>query len=89
VCRLEHSLNTSVLPQYEPEQTSIMSAARSTATPPILLSIFDAKEYKRKTEQGLREHPVAAEFDRCGSAGAVPAVFQKQTDVLNVAVKRD
>jgi hypothetical protein len=83
---LARSNYTTVLP------TSIMSASSSTtASYSTFRSIFHAasKEYKKKTGQDLRTHPLAVELHNCDSPDAVLELLQKQADALDDAGKSD
>jgi hypothetical protein len=64
------------------------SASNSCSTFP---SIFYAasKEYKKKTGQDLRIHPLAADFDNCDTPDAVLQLFQKQVHALDDARTSD
>jgi hypothetical protein len=54
-------------------------------------SIFEgaSKEYKKKTGQDLRTHPLAAELDQCNSPDGVLDIFRKQADALDRTEERD
>jgi hypothetical protein len=58
------------------------STANQTSRIPSsdLNSILDAalSEYKKKTESGLLEHPLAEQVKRCDSIGAISAILQGQ-----------
>jgi hypothetical protein len=69
-----------------------MSASSSTtASYSTFRSIFHAasREYKKKTGQDLRTHPLAVELDTCDSPNTVLELFQKQADALDDARKSD
>ena len=54
-------------------------------------SIFHAasKEYRKKTGQDLRTHPLAAELDHCDSPDATSEILQNQANALDDAGKSD
>ena len=57
------------------------STANTTSTSSNFKALFDAAldKYTKRTGQDLRNHPMAAIIDRCGSLDSVLAVFQEQS----------
>ena len=47
-------------------------------------SVFDTalNEYKQKTGKELLDHPLATEVQRCDSADAILAIFQRQAEAF-------
>jgi len=63
-----------------------MSSASNTSSP---LSTFETifntalDKYAKRTGQDLRNHPLAAAVDRCGSPDEILAIFQAQSQAFD------
>ena len=57
------------------------STANTTSTSSNFEALFDAAldKYTKRTGQDLRNHPMAAIIDRCGSPDSVLALFKDQS----------
>jgi len=63
-----------------------MSSPSNTSTPQSnFKALFDTAldKYAKRTGQDLRNHPLAASIDKCGSPDEILAIFQAQSQAFD------
>jgi len=61
------------------------SASNTSSLPSAFETLFNTAldNYAKRTGQDLRNHPLAAAIDRCGSPDSILAIFQAQSQAFD------